>query len=244
MNLSDKSLEERKKLTKSYPILIAAFPNAGKSSAVEMLSDEDKARTIIYDLEGKGLPEDDESLYRAIIKIKNVYETNDYLYKDVGNVKYKSIEDVMVHMRKAMAHKDVDRIIIDSFSTLVDEFEKHYVTVSNGFASWIQYNKELYSWFRMLKEETYTHGKFVYVMAHYKPAKDPKDTESEKFTTVKGKDHFRMVESHFNTVLSIEDFKFRADNTDTFDSTRIKRSLSPYESKQNSLAELEETITK
>ena len=243
MNLSDKSLEERKKLTKSYPILIAAFPNAGKSSAVEMLSDEDKARTIIYDLEGKGLPEDDESLYRAIIKIKNVYETNDYLYKDIGNVKYKSIEDVMLHMRKAMAHKDVDRIIIDSFSTLVDEFEKHYVTVSNGFASWIQYNKELYSWFRMLKEETYTHGKFVYVMAHYKPAKDPKDTESEKFTTVKGKDHFRMVESHFNTVLSIEDFKFRADNTDTFDSTRIKRSLSPYESKQNSLAELEETIT-
>ena len=243
MNLSDKSLEERKKLTKSYPILIAAFPNAGKSSAVEMLSDEDKARTMIYDLEGKGLPEDDESLYRAIIKIKNVYETNDYLYKDIGNVKYKSIEDVMLHMRKAMAHKDVDRIIIDSFSTLVDEFEKHYVTVSNGFASWIQYNKELYSWFRMLKEETYTHGKFVYVMAHYKPAKDPKDTESEKFTTVKGKDHFRMVESHFNTVLSIEDFKFRADNTDTFDSTRIKRSLSPYESKQNSLAELEETIT-
>ena len=230
MNLQDKTLEERKKLTRAFPVLIAAFPNAGKSSAVEMLSDEDKARTVIYDLEGKGLPEDDESQYRSMIKIKNVYENGtDYLYKDAGNVKYKDIDGIMMHMRKAIAHPDVDRIIIDSFSTLVDEFEKHYVTVSNGFASWIQYNKELYSWFRMLKEETYTHGKFVYVMSHYKPAKDPKDTESEKFTTVKGKDHFRMVESHFNTVLTIEDFKFKADNMESFDSTRIRRSLSPYE---------------
>lgn len=245
MNLTGIDLTTRKKLTKAWPILIAGFPGCGKSSAVEMLSDEEKARTIIYDLEGKGLPEDDESLYRGIIKVKNVFETGtDYLYQDVDNIKYKNIDEIMAHMRKAIAHEDVDRIIIDSFSTLVDEFEKHYVTVSNGFASWIQYNKELYSWFRMLKEETYTHGKFTYVLSHYKPAKDPKDTESEKFTTVKGKDHFRMVESHFNTVLTIEDFQFKADNMETFDSTRIKRSLSPYESKENNLAELEEALTK
>ena len=61
---------------------------------------------------------------------------------------------------------------------------------------------------------------------------------------VKGNAHYRLVESHFNTVVTIEDFKFKADNHAAYDSTRIKRSLSPYESKENSLAELEVDLTK
>ena len=254
MTLESKSLAERKKLTRSYPVLISSFPKMGKSSAVEFLSDEDKARTIIYDLEGKGLPDDDETKYRSIIKLKDSSKAElAYLYKDEGNVKYRDIENVMVHMRKAIAHKDVDRIIIDSLSTLVDEFEKHYVKVSNGYATWIQYNAELYDWFRMLKEETYTHGKFVYVLGHYtpaKPEKDPKtgklsvDTEAERFTKVKGKDHYRMVESHFNTVITIEEFKFVADNLNEWDSTRVRRSINPISTQENSMEQLEIALTK
>jgi len=164
-------------------------------------------------------------------------------YENEGNVKYRTIVEVMQHIRGALAHRDVDRIVIDSFTALVDAFEKHYVTVSNGFATWIKYNAELSDYFTMLKEETRAHGKFVYVLGHYKPAKDKKDTESERFTTVKGKDHFRMVESHFNTVLSIENFQFIADTTDVFSSTRIKRSMNPYQSEENSLKEFELAIT-
>jgi hypothetical protein len=254
MTLKDLSLTERKKLTRSYPVLISAFPKSGKSSAVEFLSDEDKARTVVYDLEGKGLPDDDESKYRSIIKLKNGMDpTLNYLYEDVGNVKYRDIDSMMLHMRKAIAHQDVDRIVIDSFSTLVDEFEKYYVKVNNGFTTWINYNTELYTWFRMLKEETYTHAKFVYVLGHYTPAKPEKDPitgkttvdkESERFTKVKGKDHFHMVESHFNTVVTIENFKFIADNANDFDSTRVRRSINPIETKENSLAELEIALTK
>ena len=47
-----------------------------------------------------------------------------------------------------------------------------------------------------------------------------------------------------NTVLTIDEFKFVADNTDSLDSTRIKRSLSPFETKENNLQELEELLTK
>ena len=254
MNLKDKTLQERKKLTRSYPVLISSFPKSGKSSAVETLSDEDKARTIIYDIEGKGLPDDDETKYRSIMKLKDSTKPQlDYLYKDEGNVKYRNLTDMMSHMRKAVSHEDVDRIIIDSFTALVDEFAKHFVSVSNGYTVWTLYNGELYDWFRMLKEETYTHGKFVYVLGHYtpaKPIKDPKtgkmivDSESEKFTKVKGSDHFRMVESHFNTVITIEDYKFIADNSNEFDSTRVRRSINPIETKVNCLNELEEVLTK
>lgn len=254
MNLQGKTLEERKKLTRSYPVLISSFPKAGKSSAVETLSDEDKARTIIYDVEGKGLPDDDESKYRAIIKLKDSSKPDlAYLYEDEGNVKYRDLTSMMNHMRKALAHEEVDRIVIDSFTALVDEYAKYYVTVSNGYTVWTLYNGELYDWFRMLKEETYTHGKFVYVLGHYTPAKPIKDAktgkitvdnESEKFTKVKGSDHFRMVESHFNTVVTIEDYKFVADNGNEFDSTRVRRSINPIETTTNCLNELEEILTK
>ena len=253
MTLENVELNERKKLTRSYPVLVSSFPKAGKSSAVEFLSDDDKARTIIYDVEGKGLPDDDESLYRSIIKLKDSTKAElAYLYKDSGNIKYRDLTFMMSHIRKAIAHKDVDRIIIDSFTALVDEYAKHYVSVSNGYTVWTLYNTELYDWFRMLKEETYTHGKFVYVLGHYTPAKPVKDkngkmvadTESEKFTKVKGTDHFRMVESHFNTVVTVEEFKFIANNTNEFDSTRVRRSLNPIETKENSMEELEIALTK
>ena len=101
----------------------------------------------------------------------------------------------------------------------------------------------MYDWFTLLKSETRFNGKFVYVLGHYKPAQDPKDTESETFTQVKGKEFYRMVGSHFNTVLTLDDHKFIADNDNAYDSTRVHKALSPYESEANSLAELESTLT-
>ena len=242
MNLSDKSLEERKKLTKAFPVVIVGKPGCGKSASVEFLPEDEKMRTIIFDMEDKGLPEDDESAYYKVIKLISIDATSKP--KDHGNVIYKTIEEIVPYFTKAMASDKIDRILIDTFTAFVSELERHYVTVSNGFTVWNSYNQQLHDFFRVVKSETYTHAKFVYILGHYKPSKDRKDPDAEKFMVVKGNAHYRLIEAHFNTVIEVDEFKFRADNTESFDSTRIKRSLSPYESKQNSLAEFEETITK
>jgi hypothetical protein len=242
MTLENLTLQERKKLTKSYPVIIAASPGAGKSAAVEMLPDEEKLRTIIFDLENKGQPEDSEDKYYKIIKLVSIDTSPRPV--DEGNVIYKTVEEIVPYFRKAVASEKIDRIIIDTFTAYVAELERHYVTVSNGFTVWNSYNQQLHDFFRTIKEETYAHGKLVYVLGHYKPSRDKKDSDAEKFMVVKGNAHFRLVESHFNTVVTIEQFKFMADNTAEYDSTRIKRSLSPYESKENSLAELEEALSK
>jgi hypothetical protein len=242
MTLENITLIDRKKLTKSYPCIITGQPGCGKSAAVEMLPSEEKLRTIIFDLENKGLPEDTEDQYYKIVKLVSI--DSEVRPIDEGNILYKTIEEILPYFRKAIASDKIDRIVLDTFTAYVAELERHYVTVSNGFTSWVNYSQHLHDFFRTVKEETYAHGKFVYVIGHYRPSKDRKDPDAEKFMVVKGNAHFRLVESHFNTVLTIEDFKFKADNTDSFDSTRIKRSLNPYESNENSLAELELTLTR
>ena len=240
MTLKDKTLEERKKLTKAYPMLISAYAGSGKSTCVEFLPEEDKARTIIFLAENKQLPEDDESLYRTIYRLKTEGENP----TDSGNVKFRTIEEYLPLIKKAIAHEEVDRIVLDSFTAYVDTLERTYTKLHNGFTIWVEFSKHLYDLFAVLKNETYTHAKYVYILGHYVPSKDAKERDGERFTKVAGSKHYRMVEANFNTVLTIEDFKFVADNEDQFSSTRIKRSLNPYESKENSLAELEEAFSK
>ncbi len=250
MTLKDLSLQDRRKLTRMSPTLVSSFPNTGKSFCVEQLDDEDKKRTIIIDLESKGQPNSFDDEYRTIIRIKPsglIPPERSHLYVDYENVKYKTLAELMTYLRAALAHKDVDRVIIDSFSSLVEQLEVQYVTTSNGYTVWNNYNKELSDWFALLKEETRFNAKYVYVLGHYRPSKASKgkdgkvttDTEAEKFTLVKGNVHFRMVEANFNCVLSIEEHKLFADNDNEYDSTRIHKSLSPYESDLNSFKSFE-----
>jgi len=244
MTLKDLDVLERRKLTRSYPVLISSMPGQGKSSTVEFLPAEDKKRTIVFDTENKGFPEDDPSDYRTVYRLKPTdVDAKSPSYKDVGNIKYLTAEDTLKRIQLAIAHPDVDRIIIDSFTALVTELERRYMKVHNGFNVWNTYNDMLHDFFAIIKEETYTHGKFTYVLGHYTPQKNKKDPEAEYFTKVSGNAYFRLVESQFNTVITIEDFKFKADNTDIYNSTRIKRSLNPYESNENSLQELEHALT-
>jgi hypothetical protein len=111
---------------------------------------------------------------------------------------------------------------------------------------WNSYNHEITEWFALLKEEVRFNGKYLYVLGHYRPAKADKtgkvDEAAERHTLVKGTMHYRMVESHFNCVLSVEDHKLVADNDNAWDSTRIHKELSPYESEVNSLAEFEKAV--
>ena len=112
----------------------------------------------------------------------------------------------------------------------------------HNVTTWVQYSKALTDWFSLLKDETRFNAKFVYVLGHYTPSKDSKDTEAEKFTKVKGTMHYRMVEANFNSVLTIDNHKFIADNDNEYDSTRINEKLNPLETKDNSIQELEQLI--
>ena len=59
---------------------------------------------------------------------------------------------------------------------------------------------------------------------------------------MKGTMHYRMVEAHFNSVLTVSDHKLIADNDNEWDSTRINEKLNPLETKDNSIQELEQLI--
>lgn len=249
MTLKDKDLLERRKLTRMSPTLVSSFPNEGKSFCVEGLDPEDKQRTVIIDLESKGQPNDFDEEYRTIIRIKPeglVPADKAHLYKDYDNVKFKTISELMLYIRKALAHPDVDRVVIDSFTALVDQLELYYVSVNNGFTTWVNYSKALTEWFSLLKEETRFNAKYIYVLGHYRPSKPDKDgkvdSEAERFTVVKGTMHYRLVESNFNCVLTVADHKLTADNDNHWDSTRIHKQLSPYESKVNSFKCFEQDV--
>jgi len=248
MTLKDLDLSTRRKYTRMSPTLISAFPNSGKSAAVEFLSDDDKARTILVDTEAKGLPNDFGDEYRTIVRLKPtmISPEKKHLYIDYDNVKYKTLTELQIYLRAALAHEEVDRVVLDSFTALVDQLELHFVTVNSGFTTWANYSKELTEWFSLFKEEARFHGKYLYVLGHYRPSKPDKDgkvdTEAEKFTVVKGTMHYRLVESNFNCVITVEDHKFKADNDNPFDSSRIHKKMSPYESEENSIAEFEQAI--
>lgn len=245
MTLEDKSPSERARLTRLYPMLISAKPKAGKSRAIEQLPPEELKRTIYIDLENKGSPNlFDEDFYKVVrIKPEGLIPADKaHLYKDTEDVLYKTLSELQLYIRKALASPKIDRLVIDSFTALVDQLEAHYVTVHNGFTTWVQYSKALTDWFSLLKDETRFNAKFVYVLGHYTPSKDSKDTEAEKFTKVKGTMHYRMVEANFNSVLTIDNHKFIADNDNEYDSTRINEKLNPLETKDNSIQELEQLI--
>ena len=245
MILTDLTDSDKARVTKLFPMLISSRPGAGKSRSIEQLPEEELKRTIFIDIENKGAPNlVDEDFYR-VIRIKPagmVPPEEAHLYVDNDAVKFKTLLELQTYIRKALTLDRIDRIVIDSFSALVDQLEAHYVTVSNGFVTWTNYSKELTAWFSLLKSETRFNKKFVYVLGHYTPSKNNKDVDAEKFTKVKGTMHYRMVESNFNSVLTIDDHKFLADNDNEYDSTRINEKLNPLEIDDNSISKLEALI--
>jgi len=245
MNLTGLTKSERVKLTRLYPMLISSKPKAGKSRSVEQLPPEELQRTVYVDAENKGSPNlFDDDFFRVVrIKPEGIIPAEvQHLYVDYDNVKFKTLTELQPYLRAVLASDGVDRIILDSFTALVDQLEAHYVTVSNGYTTWTNYSKALTNWFTLLKEECRYHAKYVYVLGHYTPSKDSKDTEAEKFTKVKGTMHYRMVEANFNSVITIDDHKFIADNGNEYDSTRINEKLNPLSTDDNSIKELEQLI--
>ena len=135
MTLEGMDLKERRRVTRVSPILIVSSPKRGKSRSIEKLTPEDRMRTVVVDIEGKGFPNLlDEDFFRVVrLKPQGVIPpAQQKLYVDYDNVKYKTLAELKDYTRSVMASDKVDRVILDSFTALVDDLEYHYVTVSNG----------------------------------------------------------------------------------------------------------------
>ena len=230
MNLKDKTLEERLYATRAFPAIITGEVGTGKTSAIEMLSDEEKKRTLIISYDGKSMPLDTDDMY---FKVRYIDDTFDVI-KSINSIK------------NAIAHEDVDRVIIDTLSGFAKELQIYSSKNFRGFEVYNNFNNEMDEFLKMLRVEVRAHGKLVYMLAHY-PVYEKKGESRKAIASVGSKHGNGTYESIVNTVIeaTMEDgrFFFKADNTDEFDTTRIRRDLSPYKSKTNSLQEFEEFIT-
>ena len=253
MTLKGKTIQERRILTKHYPVAIVGAPGAGKTSAFSMLSTEDKKRTLLLDIDNKGVEDTLVSDWLKVIKIKPPeVEDDDTSYNDYENVSFKLVEDIPTYLGVALKNESVDRVVIDSFSALSSSLYRTYVYLDKNFTIATNYNKKLHDFFHAIKHEVDLNGKFLYIIGHYMPEKitktlkgvDITDREAEKFIKVLGREHYRTIEMHFKTVVIVDDFRFRADSRDTSNSSRIARVLSPYLSNENDINELEADLTK
>jgi len=244
----DMSIQDKRRITKAYPVLICAPVGAGKTRSMEQLAPEDKKRTVYICLDNKDLLDSFEDEYRTVVYPKPegiIPPERAKLYVDYDNIKFKTLSELELYLRAAMEHPEVDRIVIDSVTKMNEELETKLVTTTKGFTTWSEYGKAIMEWVKLFKEEQRYSGKLVYVFAHYTPAKNSSDSaDAERFVQTKGNIWKRGdYEGHFNTVVEIQDHKFIADNEDNWSSTRIHGSLSPYESEENSLPELEDALT-
>ena len=245
MTLEGIDLKERRRLTRAYPVLIAGKQGVGKTSCIETLTDEEKARTVYFDLDNKVLPNDMGDEYRTIIRLKplgQILPDQVRLYKDRDNIKFKTITELKIYFSAAINHKDVDRIIIDSITALHTDIEKHYVSVSKGFTVWQLYRQEIADWLNIIKSETLFAGKFTYLFAHYFQAKNANlHDEEERFIQIQGNGFPRgTYESNFSTIVEVVDHQLISDNDDVYSSTRIHRSLSPLQTEENDIKDLED----
>jgi hypothetical protein len=231
MNLQGKTLEERLYATRYFPAILTGEVGTGKTSAIEMLSPEDKKRTLIVSYDGKSMPLDTDDMY---FKVRYLDDNFDVI-KSINSIK------------KAIAHEDVDRVVIDTLSGFAKELQVYANKNYRGFEVYNTFNNEMDEFLKMLRVEVRTHGKFLWLLAHY-PVYEKKGENRKAIASVGSKHGNGTYESIVNTVVeaTLEDgkFFFRADNTDNFDTTRIRRDLSPYKSNENSLAELEEALSK
>lgn len=100
----------------------------------------------------------------------------------------------------ATGNSEVDGIIIDSLTFLMDMFETQYVlNSSNTMAGWSNYAQ----FFKVLMQEKVTlFGKPVIVIAHVRDDLDEKNMEMKTAVPIKGSLKNNGVEAYFSTVVA------------------------------------------
>lgn len=159
-------------------ILIVGYSTQGKSASLRNIRNQE--RWVYLGTEaGKRLP------FRN--KFMRVNITDPY--------------DVIAYMDDCIANKDnVDGIIIDSMTFLMDMFETQYVIGSaNTMAGWSAYQQFFK---KVMQEKVAQFGKPVIIIAHVKDELDEKNMEMKVSVPIKGALKNNGVEAYFTTVVA------------------------------------------
>ena len=231
MNLKNKELVERKKLTSHYPLLIAGDTGSGKSTALSNMNLIDKKRTVIFNFDEKHISENDEEFYKVISGFK--ISDFDLINKlDTAILKYAKDDNV-------------DRIVIDTFTSMTKLINRWSAEHHRGFDIWNAYNNSITQLINTIKTATLIYGKFGIVMGHYPPKENG---NIKRYLTTKGKEHTNVIEEQFNTVVEsfIEDgaIHFKADVWDTSNTTKTKLIEGSFQFKRTALTDLEDLFNK
>jgi hypothetical protein len=159
-------------------VLIVGYSTQGKSASLRNIRNQE--RWVYLGTEaGKRLP------FRN--KFNRVTVTDPY--------------EVIQYFDECIANKDdVDGIIIDSMTFLMDMFESQYVLGSaNTMAGWQNYQQFFK---QVMQEKVAQFGKPVIIIAHVKDELDEKNQEIKTCVPIKGALKNNGVEAYFTTVVA------------------------------------------
>lgn len=159
-------------------ILIVGYSTQGKSASLRNIRNQD--RWVYLGTEaGKRLPFKN--------KFNRVNITDPY--------------DVIAYFDECIANKDdVDGMVIDSMTFLMDMFETQYVLNSaNTMAGWQNYQQFFKT---VMQQKVAEFGKPVIIIAHVKDELDEKNMEMKVSVPIKGALKNNGVEAYFTTVVA------------------------------------------
>ncbi|MNO13147.1 hypothetical protein D3C76_27730 [compost metagenome] len=109
--------------------------------------------------------------------------------------------DVLAYFDECIANKDdVDGIIIDSMTFLMDMFETQYVIgAANTMQGWSNYQQFFK---QVMQEKVAAFGKPVIIIAHVRDELDEKNQEMKTAVPIKGALKNNGVEAYFTTVVA------------------------------------------
>lgn len=159
-------------------VLVVGYSATGKSASLRNIENQD--RWVYLNSEaGKRLPFKN-NFYR--VNITDPYDVYGYFDECTEN------------------KDDVDGIIIDSLTFLMDMFETMYVINSTntmqGWSNYAQYFKTL------MQQKVAAFGKPVIVIAHVKDELDEKNMELKTSVPIKGSLKNNGIEAYFSTVVA------------------------------------------
>lgn len=165
-------------------VLIGGFSGTGKSASLRNIRNQDRWMYLNTEA-GKRLP------------FKNSFQT------------YRISDPYQVHegMDFAIDNKDIDGVIIDSLTFLMDMYETQYVlNASNTMKAWGEFSQ----FFKVLMQEKITlFGKPVIITAHVKEDLDEKAMDLKTSVPIKGSLKNNGIEAYFSTVVAAKKMQLK-----------------------------------
>lgn len=163
--------------TNDQLVLICGYSATGKSASLRNIKNQEKWMYLNTEA-GKRLPFKNKFWSLRIDDPYQVYEAFEH---GTGN-------------------PDVEGIIVDSLTFLMDMFETQYVlTAANGMKAWSEYNQFFK---RLMQEKVVLFGKPVIFIAHVMDILDEKNMEMKTYVPVKGALKNQGAEAYFSTVVA------------------------------------------